>query len=446
MIYAFRKERKVNMANKNIKCSFCGKSQEGVDRIIAGPGVYICYECIKVCSNILEDELYEDSELTYTLDKINNLPTPAEIKNILDSYVIGQEEAKKTLSVAVYNHYKRINNKNNVESDVEIQKSNVLLLGPTGCGKTLLAQTLAKILEVPFAIADATTLTEAGYVGEDVENILLKLIQAADYDIAKAEKGIIYIDEIDKISRKSENPSITRDVSGEGVQQALLKIVEGTTASVPPQGGRKHPHQEFLQINTENILFICGGAFEGLEKIVKDRIGKKTIGFGAEIESKKDISKYEVFEKLLPQDLLKFGLIPEFVGRLPIIATLKELDKQALIDIVTKPKNALVKQYQKLFEIDNVQLEFEEDALEQIVEKAIERKTGARGLRSIIEEIMRDIMFEIPSNPKIEKCIITKETVTSGEPPKIIINNNREVTKMNTTRKKETTKKITETA
>ena len=318
MIYAFRKERKVNMANKNIKCSFCGKSQEGVDRIIAGPGVYICNECIKVCSNILEDELYEDSELTYTLDKINNLPTPAEIKNILDSYVIGQEEAKKTLSVAVYNHYKRINNKNNVESDVEIQKSNVLLLGPTGCGKTLLAQTLAKILEVPFAIADATTLTEAGYVGEDVENILLKLIQAADYD-----------------------------------------IVEGTTASVPPQGGRKHPHQEFLQINTENILFICGGAFEGLEKIVKDRIGKKTIGFGAEIESKKDISKYEVFEKLLPQDLLKFGLIPEFVGRLPIIATLKELDKQALIDIVTKPKNALVKQYQKLFEIDNVQLEFE---------------------------------------------------------------------------------------
>lgn len=446
MIYAFRKERKVNMANKNIKCSFCGKSQEGVDRIIAGPGVCICNECIKVCSNILEDELYEDSELTYTLDKINNLPTPAEIKNILDSYVIGQEEAKKTLSVAVYNHYKRINNKNNVESDVEIQKSNVLLLGPTGCGKTLLAQTLAKILEVPFAIADATTLTEAGYVGEDVENILLKLIQAADYDIAKAEKGIIYIDEIDKISRKSENPSITRDVSGEGVQQALLKIVEGTTASVPPQGGRKHPHQEFLQINTENILFICGGAFEGLEKIVKDRIGKKTIGFGAEIESKKDISKYEVFEKLLPQDLLKFGLIPEFVGRLPIIATLKELDKQALIDIVTKPKNALVKQYQKLFEIDNVQLEFEEDALEQIVEKAIERKTGARGLRSIIEEIMRDIMFEIPSNPKIEKCIITKETVTSGEPPKIIINNNREVTKMNTTRKKETTKKITETA
>ena len=412
----------------NIKCSFCGKPQDSVDRIVAGPGVYICNECVQVCSNIIENDYYEGDEEAYTTTDLNEIPTPEEINNILDQYVIGQEDAKKTLAVAVYNHYKRINNielKDDKKDDVEIQKSNILLLGPTGCGKTLLAQTLAKILNVPFAIADATTLTEAGYVGEDVENILLKLIQAADYDIEKAEKGIIYIDEIDKISRKSENPSITRDVSGEGVQQALLKIVEGTIASVPPQGGRKHPQQELLQIDTTNILFICGGAFEGLENIIKDRIGKKSMGFGAEIQSKKDIDRYKVFEELLPQDLLKFGMIPEFIGRLPIIASLKELDREALIKITTEPKNALVKQYKKLLEMDDVELEFEKPALEAIVDKAIERKTGARGLRSIIEEIMRDIMFDIPSNEKIEKCIITRETVLNNAGPKIIENENK---------------------
>ena len=426
-----------NTGNKSIRCSFCGKVQEEVDRMVAGPGVYICNECVKVCSSILEDDS-EEQDVNYTLAEIEEIPNPAQIKAILDEYVIGQEEAKKTLAVAVYNHYKRINNNEKQDDGVEIQKSNVLLLGPTGCGKTLLAQTLARILKVPFAIADATTLTEAGYVGEDVENILLKLIQAADYNIEKAERGIIYIDEIDKISRKSENPSITRDVSGEGVQQALLKIVEGTTASVPPQGGRKHPHQELLQINTENILFICGGAFEGLENIIKDRIGKKSIGFGANVQSSKEMKKGEIFEKLLPQDLLKFGLIPEFVGRLPIIATLEELDRKALIDIVTKPKNVLVKQYKKLMRYDDVELEFEPEALELIVDKAIERKTGARGLRSIIEEIMRDIMYEVPSNPNIEKCIVTKETVEKGEKPDIVINNNK-LTKQQKV-KRETTK------
>ncbi len=413
---------------KNVYCSFCGKPQSSVKKIVAGPGVYICDECISLCTSILEEEGFLDDEETYTLNEETKIPSPKEIKKVLDDYVIGQDEAKKILSVAVYNHYKRINHEEknkNKQDEVEIQKSNILLLGPTGCGKTLLASTLARILNVPFAIADATTLTEAGYVGEDVENILLKLIQAADGDIERAEKGIIYIDEIDKITRKSENPSITRDVSGEGVQQSLLKIVEGTIASVPPQGGRKHPHQEMIQIDTSNILFICGGAFEGLENIIRDRTGKKTIGFGATIQTNKEIDRYKIFEELLPQDLLKFGLIPEFIGRLPIVATLKELDKEALKKIVVEPKNALVKQYKKLLEIDGVELEFKDDALEAIVNKAIELKTGARGLRSIIEGIMTDIMFEIPSNDKITKCIITKETVENGKEPEVVVDENK---------------------
>ncbi|HEX9415697.1 MAG TPA: ATP-dependent Clp protease ATP-binding subunit ClpX [Gaiellaceae bacterium] len=401
--------------NEQLLCSFCGKSQPQVKKLIAGPGVYICDECIDLCNEIIDEDLTSPPQLD-----LENLPRPKDIYAVLNDYVVSQEEAKRTLAVAVYNHYKRVQMAQADDGDVELQKSNIMLLGPTGCGKTLLAQTLARILNVPFAIADATALTEAGYVGEDVENILLKLIQAADFDIKKAETGIIYIDEVDKIARKADNPSITRDVSGEGVQQALLKILEGTVASVPPQGGRKHPHQEFLSIDTTNVLFICGGAFSGLEKIIGKRIGKNAVGFGAHVRSKSAPENAELLSQVMPEDLLAYGLIPEFIGRLPVISAVHQLTREDLVQILVEPKNALVKQYQRFFAYDTIELVFTEDALWEISDKALERETGARGLRSIIEDALLDVMFELPSRTDVSKCVITKETISKGLKPTLV--------------------------
>jgi ATP-dependent Clp protease ATP-binding subunit ClpX len=400
--------------NEQLLCSFCGKSQRQVKKLIAGPGVYICDECIDLCNEIIDEELTSPAQLD-----LDNLPKPLDIYSVLNDYVVSQEESKRTLAVAVYNHYKRVRMGMD-DTDVELQKSNILLLGPTGCGKTLLAQTLARILNVPFAIADATALTEAGYVGEDVENILLKLIQAADFDIKKAETGIIYIDEVDKIARKADNPSITRDVSGEGVQQALLKILEGTVASVPPQGGRKHPHQEFLSIDTTNILFICGGAFAGLDKIIERRIGKNTVGFSADVRSRNATESSELLSQVMPEDLITFGLIPEFVGRLPVVSAVHQLTRDNLVEILTEPKNALVRQYQRFFGYDQIELVFTEDALWEIADHALERETGARGLRSIIELALLDVMFELPSRTDVTKCVLTKETISRGQKPTLV--------------------------